>query len=168
MTTLVGAVIGAHFAATLVNALDLRNIEDKLVFNPNYSLTDGTGADQAKQGFLDTRTLTASANESLDLSGTLTDSFGAVISFTKLKVLLIQADRGNANDVLVGGAASNGFISLFGDATDIIKVKPGGMVLLIAPDANGYGVSAGTADLLKIANSAGGSSVIYTIGLLGV
>lgn len=167
MPTLSGASIGATFSALLLNTLDRRQAQDSLGFNPNYVFTDGNGAGLAQQGFLDDRTLTASSNESLDLAGGLTDGFGATITFTKIKVLLIKAADTNVNDVLVGGAASNGFATPFGDPTDVMRVKPGGMLLLVAPDAAGYAVTAATGDLLKIANSAGGTSVTYTIALLG-
>ena len=46
----------------------------------------------------------------------------------------------------------------------ILPACAGGM--LVAPDANGYAITATTADLLKIANSAGGTSVTYTIAIL--
>lgn len=41
------------------------------------------------------------------------------------------------------------------------------MFLLTAPDANGFGVTANTGDLLKITNSAGGTPVTYTVVLIG-
>ncbi len=50
---------------------------------------------------------------------------------------------------------------------DTVKVKPGGAIALVAPDATGYAVTAGTADQLKVANSAGGTSVTYDIIIIG-
>jgi hypothetical protein len=44
-------------------------------------LTSGTGAGQADLVFSDTRTLAASANESLDLAGSLVGAFGATLTF---------------------------------------------------------------------------------------
>lgn len=155
-------------AATLTNALDLSTPEDALSRDYTLNLGDGNGANQANQVFHDQRTLAASASEELDLSGGLTNGLGQSVTFTKLKLLLIKAAAGNTNDVLVGGASLNGFIAPFGDATDVIKVKPGGTLLLVAPDANGYAVTAGTADLLKIANSGAGSGVTYDIVAIGV
>lgn len=166
MATLNNAQISARFAAFLLNSIDLRDVQDKVDWNPNYSFANGTGANQANQTFLDTRTLSASANESLDFAGGLSDAFGTVLTMTRIKALIIQAAPGNTNDVLVGGAAANAITSLFGDATDVVKVKPGGMVMFVAPDATGYAVTATTADLLKIANSAAGTSVTYTIAVL--
>jgi hypothetical protein len=48
-----------------------------------------------------------------------------------------------------------------------MKVPPGGLLLLTAPDVNGFAVAAGATDSLKIANSAG-ASCDYDIILIGV
>ena len=69
--------------------------------------------------------------------------------------------------MVVGGAPSNAFVNWVSDATDKIVIKPGGTFALIAPDANGYGVTAATADLLKVANSSSGSAVLYDIMIFG-
>lgn len=167
-TTLLAARIAAAMAFKLATSADIGKGQQEVDWSPSFNFTDGTGADQAKVAFADERTLSASSNEELDLAGGLTDLFGNTITFTKIKALLVVADAGNTNDVLVGGAGSNGFITPFGDATDVIKVKPGGLLLLVAPNATGYAVTASTGDKLKIANSSSGSSVTYQIGLLGV
>jgi hypothetical protein len=46
-------------------------------------------------------------------------------------------------------------------------VKPGGMLVMTAPDATGLAVTAGTGDKLKLANSAGSTSVTYDVIILG-
>jgi hypothetical protein len=153
--------------ATLSNSLDLSGSSQPLRYTKSYGLTDGTGADKAKQMFTDQRTLAASATEDLDMSGTLTNAFGTTIAFTNIKALVVSASADNTNDVDVGGAASNGVISFFGDATDKLSVKPGGTIVLIAPDATGYDVTDSTADLLTITNSAGSTSVTYDIIVIG-
>lgn len=167
MPTLNMAKVAINAAFDFVTAVDVGDAKHTASWSPSYQFTDGTGANQAKAVFADTRTLAASANESLDLAGGLSDVFGNVITFTKIKALLIQAAAGNTNDVLVGGAASNGFTAWVGDATDVVKVKPGGMLAIAAPDATGLAVTAGTGDLLKIANSAGSTGVTYTIVVIG-
>lgn len=53
------------------------------------------------------------------------------------------------------------------NSSDIINIRPGGALILLAPDATGYAVTAGTGDLLRIANSAGSTSVTYDIILIG-
>lgn len=49
--------------------------------------------------------LAASASENLDLAGGLTDDFGATLTFTAIKEIIIHASSANTNNVLVGGAA---------------------------------------------------------------
>ena len=125
----------------------------------------GVAAGQLDKLFADSRTLAASATESLDLAGSLTDPLGQALSFAKVNVLMVRAAATNANDVVIGGAASNGFTSPFGAADDKIKIRPGGCVLLFC-DA-GYAVTAGTGDQLQIANGGAGSAVAYDIVLAG-
>lgn len=155
-------------SGVLDTALDIGTAQHQISYSPSWPLTDGAGANQIQQVFADTRTLAASASESLDLAGSLTNAFGATITLTKVKALIIRAAAGNTNDVVVGGAASNAVASIFGATTGTLNVKPGGAMVLIAPDANGYAVTATTADLLKIANSGSGTSVSYDIIILGV
>lgn len=162
------STITLSVAGTLVNALDLGDVTQALANTTSIVLTDGTGANQAKSVFADTRTLAASATENLDLSGALVDAFGATIAFTKIKALIFKASAGNTNDVLIGGAGANACFSFFNASTDKVRVKPGGMFALVAPDANGYAVTAATADLLTVANSAAGTGVTYDVIIIGV
>lgn len=155
------------FAATLTKALDLVTGEAPLRTRVSTALASGTGANQADKIFSDQRTLTASSTEDLDLAGSLTDAFGDTITFARIKAILVIADAGNANNVLVGGAAANQFINWVGDASDKVVVRPGGVFCLIAPDATAYAVTAGTGDLLRIGNSGAGTSVTYKIVIIG-
>jgi hypothetical protein len=68
------------------------------------AITNGTGANQANNAFSDERTLNASASENLDLAGVLQNALGASLAFTAVKAILIVADVGNVNNVVVGGA----------------------------------------------------------------
>jgi len=167
MTTL-AASIALALAGTFNGSPDVGAITYSFPFAPNFVFTDGAGANQANKIWSDIRTLAASANEDLDLNGaTLTDALGQALAFTKVKALIVVADVANTNQVVIGGAASNGFISPFGSATDKVKLDPGGMLVLVNPSAAGYGVTAATADLLRIANGGAGTSVNYTIFVIG-
>lgn len=154
-------------SATATSALDLVAVSAPLSVVKNVPLTNGTGANQADKVFSDQRTLSASSSESLDLAGSLTDAFGATITFARIKLIMISASSANANNVLVGGAASNQFINWVGDATDVVVIRPGGVFLLAAADATAYAVTAATGDLLKVANSGSGTSVTYDVVLIG-
>jgi hypothetical protein len=151
----------------LLNSIDVGIAEHVLNWGANMPLTSGTGASQANQVFVDTRTLTASSSENLDLAGALTNAFGSTITFTKIRALIIKADSGNTNDVVVGGHGSAAVASIFADTSDKIKVRPGGLFVLTAPDATGMAVTATTADMLTVANSAGSTSVSYTVIIIG-
>lgn len=168
MTVSLTARVNLSVVAELANSLDVGNVAYPVSWGANYALTDGAGANQANRIFTDTRTLSASATEDLDLAGVLTDALGNTLTFDKIKALIVRADAANTNDVLVGGAATAQASAFFGDVTDAVKVKPGGTVAFIAPDATGYDITATTADLLKVANSAGGTGVTYTIIIIGV
>lgn len=158
------SVSGAQTAA-----LDLGNVSATMAKSYAVSLTTGTAAGQADKIFHDTRTLAASANEDLDLAGTLTDALGATVTFARIKGLIIAAAAGNTNNVVVGNATSNGFVTWVGGATHTVTVRPGAVLALIAgsADATGYAVTAGTGDLLRVANSGAGTGVTYDVIVIG-
>lgn len=111
-----------------------------------------------------TRTLAASASEDLDLSGLLTDPFGDVIAPAEIVAIYVSAASTNTNNVVIGNATSNGFVGPMG-ATGTYAVKPGEYVPFLSP--TGWAVTAGTGDLLKIANNGAGTGVTYTIVIVG-
>lgn len=165
MTATLTTVLDVNLLATAVNALDLGNVSAPYTVNKRTKLASGTGASQADKLFTDTRTVTASGTDALDLAGSLTDSFGATITFVKLKLVLVRAAAGNTNACRVNRPASNG-VPLFLAASDGIDVLPGGTFLWVAPGA-GATVTAATGDLLNIDNSSSGSSVTYDVVLIG-
>jgi hypothetical protein len=150
-----------------LNSLDVRSASDPVIFDWTQLFSNGTGANQASQQFYDSRTLSASATENLDLAGSLTNAFGQTITFTKVKAIAVKASSGNTNDVQVQRASSNG-VPIFMAASDGVQLTPGAFFVMAFPNANGVAVTGGTGDLLTITNSAGGSSVTYEIWILGV
>lgn len=168
MAQSLSAVIIAKFIATLSQTVGAAPAVAPINYPLEFDFVDGSGAGKAHQCWSSlARSIPASSNETLDLSGVLTDAFANSITFTKVKAILIAAAATNTNDVVVGGAASNGFISPFGGATHQVNVKPGGLLLMVAPDANGFAVTGATADQLKISNSGAGTAVAYDIILIG-
>lgn len=143
---------------------DVANARQEVNLQRSLALLSGTGAGQADLFFGDTRTLAASGTEDLDLAGGLTDAFGATLTHVEVVGLLISAAAANTNNVLVGGAASNAWAAAFG-ADDVLVLKPGATLFLLC-DA-GYAVTAGSGDLLKVANSGSGTGVTYTIAVIG-
>jgi hypothetical protein len=148
--------------------LDLVRAAAPLSYMRQTSLADGTGTGQADRIWHDTRTLAASATEDLDLAGVLVDAFGATVTFARVKGLVVATLAANTNNVVVGNATSNAWAALLG-ATGTLTVRPGAVVACFAgpADAVGYAVTAGTGDLLKVANGAGGTAVTYDIIVIG-
>lgn len=157
-----------RIAGEFLSGLDIGEAAYPIQLAVEYAFANGTGANQANAVFTDARSINASSDEELDLAGVLAEAFGATLTFTKVKLFAIVADAGNTNDVVVGGAGSNAWSAPFGDPTDTVKVRPGGALLLVAPNAAGYAVTAGSADKLKVANSGSGTAVGYKILIVGV
>jgi hypothetical protein len=131
-----------------------------------YQFANGTGADQADLSFGDERTLASGANEDLDLTGSLARALGGTFDAARLKMLAIVADRTNTTVLTVTRPATNG-APIFAATGDGIPLRPGGMILLVSPDATGLAtLTAGTADLLNIANAAGAAAK-YKVAVLG-
>lgn len=148
------------------NAADLTTPIDPIDKDYTINFTNGTGANQGNMIFHDQRTLTASATENLDLAGVLTSKFGTTITFMAVKGILVVAAAANTNNVNVSREGTNG-VPVFLALGDGLPVKPGGVFLWIDPTAAGVAVTAGTGDLLTVANSAGGTSVVYDVWIWG-
>ncbi len=148
------------------NAVDLSTATESKTLTINDSLASGNSLDQANRIFSDQRTLASSASDSLDLYGSLTDGFGTTLNFSRIAGILIQNTSTTAGDYLSVGNGTNGIASCFGNANDIIKIQPNGLVFLWAPSAAGYAVVDTSADVLKILNS-GANSITYNIVLIG-
>ena len=133
----------------------------------NYIIANGTAAGQSNMVWVSNRTLAASTSEILALTGSLTDQYGATITFTRINGIIISANSANTNLVQVGGASTNTFINWVSGATSVIQVRPGGVFSMYSNDATGYAVTASTGDKLQIANSGVGTSVNYDIILIG-
>lgn len=131
-----------------------------------FNLTDGVAANQANLAFVDERTLATGATDSIDLAGVLTDAFGATITAAEIVALMIinkprAGTPVNTTDLTVGGG-TNG---VFASAMPFV-LKPGAVLLLAAGDAAGVKtVTAGTADILTVVNSAGASAK-YQLAIL--
>lgn len=135
------------------------------------ALTDGTTANKADLIYANERTVGDGADDDIDLAGVLTDAFGATITMAEMVAIVVinEQEDGTANttDLTLGGG-SNPFVGFLGGTTPTIgPIKPGGAFCLFAGDAAGIGtVTAGTADILRITNSAGAANT-YQIAIIG-
>jgi hypothetical protein len=161
----VAATIEVGVKAKQTGTADLGTPNILLDIAKSMEFTPGTASvAQANVLFSDTRTLAASASEDLDLAGALADAFGATIAAAEVVAIYIAAASGNTNDVQVTRPATNG-VPLFLAAGDGLALGPGDFVLLT--NRKGVTVTAGTGDVVHIANSGAGSSVTYDVVVIG-
>jgi hypothetical protein len=149
-------------------ALDLGTVSFPFTNTASVSYVSGVGAGAVDMCFTDTRTLSASATEDLDLAGSLTGAFGTTLTFARIKAIQVSAASGNTNNVQVTRPASNGVPWLLA-AGDGIALRPGAAFTWASGsgDATGVVVTPTTGDLITVTNSAGTTSVTYTVVILG-
>lgn len=167
--------INVTLSAALVAPGDLADAAATVTKAYALALNSGFAAGQADRVLADTRTLTASSSEDLDLAGALLDQLGGPFVLARVKALFLRAAIGNVNNVVFGGVANAWATFLSPAATGLITLRPGAAMLLMAggvqsgesQDATGYAVTAGTGDLLHVANGGAGTSVTYDIVAIG-
>ena len=103
---------------------ELAPVNHTAVLAFSSDLTDGSGANKAQVVWNDERDLAASANDDLDLAGSLKNFNGNTITFTKVKMIFISNTTSSAASAIlsVGGAGANDFINWVDNASDIINV----------------------------------------------
>lgn len=149
-----------QLVGNLTSVTDLTTAYDAINRDFTKTFGNGTGALQGNMWWGDTRSV-GTGGEDIDFAGGLTSAFGATITFTALKGLLIHASTANTGNVVVTRGASNGLV-VFAAANDALApLKPGGIFLFTDPSAAGLTVTANTGDLLNIAASTG--TVSYDI-----
>ena len=130
------------------------------------TIANGTGLNQANALYIDDFSIAASGSLNIDLTS-LTDRFGAALTFSKVKEILLIADATNTNDVVYGNA-TNPFVGPLSAGTATITVKPGNVFHVSNYSAAGWSVTDTTADTIKLANSSSGSAVTGTIVIVGL
>ncbi len=122
-------------------------------------LTSGILLDQADKVYYARPTIGGSATLTLDVAsgGGLEDVYGDAFAIAKLKAIIIKADLVLCPNVInLQRPASNG-VPLFLAVSDGIPIRPGGALCWFAPDLAGVAVTAATADLIDIVNTAAGN-----------
>lgn len=167
MANTLKASISVDLTAKLTSVLDLQTVSAPGQLKASHSFDTGTGTTVGNADLMwsDTRTINASSNEDLDFAASLTDTFGATLTFARIKAIMVKAASANTNNVVITRPAANG-VPLFEAASDAVAVLPGGVFLWTAPGA-GVAVTAGTGDLLNFSNSGAGTSVSYSIFVIG-
>lgn len=166
MATTLKTIVTAEIETVFKNLLDLSTPTDAADVLAKIQLANGTGANSADLVFHDTRTLSASATENLDLAGSLAGPFGASQVFAEVRAIMVKAAAANTNNVNVIREGTNG-VPLFLALGDGIPVPPGGVFLWSCPADGKVAVTAATGDLLTFTNSAGSTSVTYDVIIVG-
>lgn len=140
-------------------ASDLANPVYAPELKKQIQLEGGTAANKADIVWGDERTVSSASNDDIDLSGALADAFGDTVTAAEMVGLAIVSDAANTTTLTIGVNGTNPWVAMFAASGDGIKVPPGGVFFIMAPDANGLGaVSGGSADLLRVANGSGAAA----------
>lgn len=116
--------------------------------NRKVTYATGTAANQQDLVYSDEITLAATPT-SLDLAGVLADAFGTTITFVEVTGFLIRnASTTTGENINIGGNA-NAFVNWISAAVAENILGPGGTFLITSP-VDGYGVTAGTGDILDL------------------
>lgn len=130
-----------------------------------WLVASGTAAGLADKVWSDTRVVTTGATDSLDLAGTLTDAFGSVVTFVKIRAIIFSAASTNTTTLTISRVATAGVPLFAADGDAIAPLSAGGFFCWADPAA-GLTVTATTDDILSIVNSAGASAT-YSITVVG-
>jgi hypothetical protein len=155
-----------ELVANYTGTSDLTTPSAPIAVKRQINLTSGAGVGAADLVWADTRTVAASATDSLDLAGSLSGLLGGTVTFARIKGLIVAASSSNTNNVLVSRPATNG-VPLLSAVSTNIPIKPGGLFAWFDPSAAGVVVTAGTGDLLDFVNSAAGTPVTYDVVVIG-
>lgn len=158
--------VTANFTNTL--AQSLTNSTSVSQLSELLSFIDGSGAGQANKIYapITQFSVAASTNTDIDLSGTLASTYGNVV-FTAIKGIVIAAADTNPG-ILTVGNVTNGIVAPFGAATHSQQVAIGGVYVNCTPAAAGWAVTAGTADLLRIASAATAGTYVWDVLIWGI
>lgn len=121
----------------------------------SVALNTGTGADKANESYhFRNTTLAASGSLALDLTGGLTDAFGDVITFTRLKAIIV---KNNSTTQTLSIRGPNRGVGLGGLGAGI-DLRPGGLWMHACTDATGFVVTDGSTDSITFSNSSGATA----------
>ncbi len=118
-----------------------------------WTLTQSAGATYVNNLYVSNGTLAAGATNTVDLYGTLANSFGVTLNMVCIKGLILCPSNSVGGTVTIRPAAANGISGLFEDTSGAI-VRSRGCYSTFAMDTNGYAVANASADSIEIVNNA--------------
>lgn len=164
--------LSVHLKARQTGSNDFGGPDFTPVVELILQLANGTAANQADILFVDERTVASATNDDLDLAGVLSNAFGQTITAAEVvAMVIINKSRtvgaaANTTNLTIG-VGTNPLVGYLGGTTPTVgPLRPGGVFLMASPDAAGIAtVTAGTGDILRVANSSGASAT-YQIAIL--
>ncbi|MGE3406807.1 MAG: hypothetical protein AB7I37_08340 [Pirellulales bacterium] len=169
MPTTLACELRASLAWLFQDALDLSTVSDASKLDYSQSLANGVAADQADQIWHDQRTVAAGADDDLDLTALASSFFGGSISISlaQLKGLLLVNTSSTAGDKLrLDSSVANACTGPFGGSASSQIEVGADSPLLLASKKDGWPVTGGSGDILRIHNP-GGNAITYKIVLVG-
>jgi hypothetical protein len=90
--------------------------------------------------------------------------YGTTLTFVKVKSVTFKAASTNTTLLTIGNG-TNPFVGPFGAGSHTLSIAAGSSIALDAP-VSGWTVTAGTGDIIKVANAAGASAT-YEVMIVG-
>lgn len=168
------AKINVGFAGFMEGAHPLGGPFWSSEFSLEKSFLDGVASGECDYLHMSERTIASATFEDLDLNGTsLLDPLAGPIAAVRLVGVFVMNRRrdplaaANTTNITVGAGSNPATAGWLGGTTPTVgPIRPGGFFFMMNPDSSGMGaVTAGTADILRITNSAGAAAV-FCLGLL--
>jgi hypothetical protein len=138
----------ARITATETVALDLTTARAQVVLEVEEIIPTGTANSTNDLVYQDTMSLAGAANP-LDVRGALMTPCGVSAAFVEITSLFIKNKSTTSGQFISMGAGSAPITSFWGASGDILKIGPGGFLLLHNP-IDGYATTAATADILNL------------------
>ena len=168
-TTLSGAMnfnVDALYINTTAEGTQVTDKVEKTDSQLNFAFSDGVTSGKADYLYHTQISLAAAGTSTLDLE-TLTDAFGTVISFAKIKGIQINSQALKDSGVNIGAAAANPWLGWIVAANDLVNCAPGGSVGAIAPELVAWAVSPTSSDLMFAHDGAGTETILIDIYIIG-
>ena len=163
MAKIVTGKVRATLSAAFSEAKDVGTVQSTPALSVNDVFTNGSGANKIEAVVYDTGSIAASGSADVDLAGALKDPAGDAVTLTKVKGFIVKNTSTTGDGITVGGT----FASWLAAGGDAVKVMPGGSIVVSNPTADGYAVTAGSADVMTLTNLDSVNAQTYEVEVLG-
>jgi len=163
------ATLEALFDWNFTEGLTLSTVMDSGKISYSKTLENGTGDNQADLIWHTEATIAASGTDTYDLTALTTTLYGTALTITFVAVkaiMIVNKSTTAADDILIDATVVNAFTAPFNaDASTKIEI-PADSTLVLSNAMPGWTVTAGTGDILEIANDVA-NAITYDLIILG-